>query len=153
MRIGRNDGKFWTGSEWTDSRAMLLRPSDNDPGFTDVATSDYFCKELAAGVQAGLVTGYDDGTFRPNAFVTREEMAVMIARALRALGSAIESGSPMAVLSIFTDADDVSSWALADIGLAIEMGILRGVGDDLLAPKANATRAEAATMVARFWDR
>ncbi|HHX28898.1 MAG TPA: hypothetical protein GX716_07840, partial [Firmicutes bacterium] len=135
------------------SRAMLLRPSDNDPGFTDVTTSDFFCTELAAAVQAGLVTGYDDGTFRPNAVVTREEMAVMIARALRTLGSVTESSNPMNVLTTYADAEDVSAWALADIAVAIEMGILRGVGDDLLAPKANATRAEAATMVARFWDR
>ncbi|HEX6969967.1 MAG TPA: S-layer homology domain-containing protein, partial [Micromonosporaceae bacterium] len=132
----------------------------DEPGFADVHPDDWFHAEVLAAAAAGIVSGYDDGTFRPHAPVTREQVAVMVARALRSLGRAGASLSGAAarqILAGFTDADAVSGWAEADLALAVREGIVLGQADaggargTRIAPQAGATRAQAAVMIARFW--
>ena len=94
------------------SGAMLLRSSDGDPGFTDVATSDYFW--LAAAVQAGLVTGHDDGTFAPMPLLPGRDGGHD--RALRA-GQPLKR-QPNGCSFGLAGAEDVSAWALSDIAVA-----------------------------------
>lgn len=134
-------------------RAMLLQPAVGEPGFTDVTASDSFYEEIATAAKSGLVRGYSDGDFRPNAPVTREEACVMLARAMRLETPDLASPDVAQVLARFADTDEVSAWARGDVAACAEVGIVRGRDEDSLAPQDSLTRAEAAAMIARFWKR
>ncbi|MGV2643911.1 beta-N-acetylhexosaminidase, partial [Clostridium perfringens] len=93
----------------------------------------------AAGMK--LVSGYPDGTFKPNAAITRAEFTVMLAHVLK-LGGA---GSATA----FTDEAKIGRWAKQAIANAVEAGIVSGYGDGSIRPNARITRAEMTSMIAR----
>lgn len=135
-------------------RAMGLpvRPAAEPLGLSDVKSSDWFYAELVTAVGAGLIDGFDDGTFRPNDPVTREQVAVMVTRALTKLGKAapLTAEQTYGVLSGFGDGSLVSLWAQPGLALAVSEGIVTGSGG-LLTPQDGASRAEATVMIARFW--
>ncbi|MFB9279594.1 S-layer homology domain-containing protein [Cohnella cellulosilytica] len=94
---------------------------------------------VAQAVSAGLIRGNPDGSFRPDALITRSEMAVMLARALTVAADARSAG--------FADDRDIPEWA---VGAAAEMkrlGIMRGKGGNGFFPKDAATRGEAAAVL------
>jgi len=133
-------------------RAMGLKPARAPMTFRDVRGTDWHFGELMTAVNAGIIQGYDDGTFRPDAPVTREQVAAMVARALKASGKAALSDAQVSsTLAGFADAGQVSDWARADLALAVREGIVKGQAATAIVPRAGATRAEAAAMIARFW--
>lgn len=139
-------------------RALGLTKADANAvsatSFTDVKNTDWFWPEVTAAVNAGVVGGFDDGTFRPNDPVSREQAAALIARALRLCGKAgtADEAALRELAKAFADGNTIADWALTDVGLAANLGIVQG-SDGRFAPQATATRAEAATMIARFWRR
>ncbi len=108
-------------------------------GFTDVSASDWFAPYVTAAVQAGLVQGLTATTFGPNQTVTREQMAVLLARALKLTGS----GS-----LTFTDASQIDSYATASVQAAVAAGYLTGFPDGTFQPQGATTRAQAAKVLA-----
>lgn len=135
-------------------RAMGLPLTDQPVSFSDVSPSDWFYREVATAYHAGLIQGMGDGSFAPNAPVTREQVGVMLARALIASGQAVTLDGDRVdlLLAPFADQDQVSSWARAGLAQAIQDAIMRGQSVDRLAPQANTSRAEAAVMIGRFWQ-
>ncbi|WP_310549717.1 endo-1,4-beta-xylanase [Paenibacillus glufosinatiresistens] len=101
--------------------------------------------EAAIGTAAafGITEGYEDGTFRPAAPLTREQMAVMTARAAK-----LSSGASGPDLLSFRDGKAVSAWAKAPLAALLASGKLSGYPDGTLRPGAAASRAEAAVLVA-----
>lgn len=133
-------------------RAMGLPPGGTLPAFRDVRPTDWYFGDLGTALNAGIISGYADGAFRPDAPVTREEVAVMVARALKASGSEGLPGDVAArVLAAYRDAGEVSPWARADLALAVSERIVQGKAPAAIMPKAGATRAEALAMIARYW--
>lgn len=120
--------------------------------FQDVPPGVWYHDGVAAAVNAGLIKGYDEKRFVPNDNITREQMAVIISRALRMKSAEISEGNPDQVLNKFADRVDIAPWAGQDIALAIDSGIVNGVSADTFAPKASATRAEAAVMILRLYE-
>lgn len=122
-----------------DSRAKF---ESTTSGLSDVKAGDWYNEEVCTLVKAGVITGYPDGSFKPNQNVTRAEFSAMIGK----LFSVEYVGS-----DIFGDTN--SSWAESYINLLAKLGIIKGdnVGnanpDDLL------TRAEAAAMCNRLLGR
>lgn len=112
--------------------------------FTD-AIPDWAAGYIFTAVGAGLVTGFEDGTFRADEPIRREQLAVMMARAIRS--DAAESSLA------FADAAAVSAWATAGVSKVVSFGIVTGFADNTFRPQATATRAEVATIVARFVSR
>ena len=110
--------------------------------FTDVSASDWFYSFVIAGVKAGLVQGYPEGDFRPDQTITREEMAAILIRTFTKLGMDIDPAE-----LTFADADEVGDWAKADVAALANLGIVQGRGENMFAPKAELTRAEAARVV------
>ncbi|CAM4204270.1 Ig-like domain-containing protein [Saccharibacillus endophyticus] len=96
---------------------------------------------IRQAVSAGVVSGYPDGTFKPDADVTRAEFAVMLMRAL----NATTSGASL----VFTDSSEIGSWAQTAVAQAVQSGILNGYADGSFRPNAVITRAEMAVMAAR----
>ncbi|MDR7551281.1 MAG: S-layer homology domain-containing protein, partial [Armatimonadota bacterium] len=101
-------------------------------------------------VKAGVVTGMGDGTFRPNDRITREQMAVMVARALRSAGKSTAADRVDRILAGFSDKSRISGWARDGVAAAADAGIVKGRDGGAFAPADNATRAEAAAMLKRY---
>ncbi|MBB6734144.1 S-layer homology domain-containing protein [Cohnella zeiphila] len=95
---------------------------------------------IQQGVQSGIVTGYPDGTFKPNQPVTREEFAVMLIKALKPQSAGAEL--------IFTDKDKIGAWAREAVAQAVQEGIIKGYVDGSFRPDAEITRTEMIAMIA-----
>jgi len=99
-------------------------------------------KAILEAVSSGLVRGYSDGTFRPDATVTRAEFAVLLARAVKLNGS---GGGELP----FTDREQIGKWAAEAVARVLEAGIVHGYGDGSFRPGAAIGRAEMFVMLAR----
>lgn len=135
--------------------AFLIRSLDIEevtpvtPHFEDVQPDAWYYGAVEGAYAAGLIKGYEDGTFRPEHEISREEMAALIARALKNAGQEVVVDDVDAVLARFVDANEISSWAKEEAAQAVASGIIIG-RNGLFAPKDNATRAEAVVVVKRM---
>ena len=101
--------------------------------------------KLAAAV--GLVEG-ENGRFRPEDPVTREELALLFARFARRVNLPAPEVDA-SVLGAYSDAGQLSDWAKADFALAVNLGWVQGVKEDAIDPRGAATRAQTAVMLLR----
>ncbi|MGI6453712.1 MAG: S-layer homology domain-containing protein [Syntrophomonadaceae bacterium] len=147
-----------TRAEYT---AILLRtlgiPEDGTHmmgKFSDVPASSWFFNTVNTAAELGLVSGYDSSTFGPNDQVTREQMAVMIKRAFDYTGrqSNLSADQISTRLAPFADREQIAAWAREAAAAAIEARIINGRTPTEFAPRANATRAEAAVMLLRMYN-
>lgn len=131
--------------------ALLVRAAglttESTTKFTDIK-SEWHAGYVGAASKAGLVDGFEDGTFQPNATITREQMATMIARAIKLMGKTSDVNA--AKLTAFADSKEISSWAKDAVAGAVNAGIINGVTDQAFAPGSKATRAEAVVMLKRL---
>lgn len=118
-----------------------------DTGYTDVAAGKWYTDAVAWAGGNGIVKGYSDGTFRPNDKITRQELAAMLYRYSQFKGYDI---SKMNELSAYTDKNEIGSWAMDSLKWANAQGLVKGRTETTIAPRGNATRAEAAAMLMRF---
>ncbi len=124
-------------------RALELKASGAST-FTDVATGKWYAAEIAAAVEAGIVSGRSAKIFAPEDVISREEMAIMIVRAHEYMTGKKVAASKE---SAFADAAKISTWAQAYVDAAYELGYIQGRGNNLFAPAGQATRAESAQVV------
>lgn len=113
--------------------------------YIDVKNDDWFKSYVDIASQNGIVNGYPNGTFLPNARITREEMCVMLARALTPFNLETKDNA-------FADKAEMSDWAMESINLLSAHGVIVGKGDNNFAPKDYATRAESAVVISRIVD-
>jgi hypothetical protein len=147
---GYPDGTFKPDATVTRAEfaTMLVKALDlNTTGtagtFTDVTADDWYYNSVSTAVYAGLASGTGDSLFAPNALITREQMAVMVAKAMGTKAPAVDGTE----LNSFSDGSTVSSWAVSGMEEAVKAGIVSGVTTDTLAQQADATRAQAAAMI------
>lgn len=114
--------------------------------FMDVQTNDWFGGAVEAAAASGIVSGYEDGTFKPNQTITRQEVAVILSRALAFAGYQ-EGGSATAA---FSDQAAIADWASEAVAVLAKNGFVSGMADGTFAPAANATRAESAALLSRI---
>ncbi|KXG78353.1 Endo-1,4-beta-xylanase A [Fervidicola ferrireducens] len=131
-------------------RALGLEPENVGQAFSDVKPGDWFKPYVETAAKYGIVKGFGD-KFRPNDPVSRQEMAVMVARVLRAKGALPKDGI-MPTVEKFRDKDQIADWAKQDINEALAGGIIKGVTSDTFAPAANSTRAQAAVIILRLLE-
>ncbi|MBO9600511.1 MAG: S-layer homology domain-containing protein, partial [Cohnella sp.] len=135
------------------ARALGLEMLKSDTSFTDVASNGWYAKAIHAAVEAGIIQGRTATSFAPNATITREEMSIMIARALAFAGSKVDvSAKQTSLLSAFADKAGISTSAQTAVAQAVETKIVRGDGKGNFNPKSNATRAEAAVTIKRLLE-
>ena len=116
-----------------DARAYYW---STDSGFSDVKPGDWYNNAVSTMVNAGILNGYSDGTFKPNANITRAEFATIAARFL---------SNSYSLNDRFYDTE--GHWAEPYINRAAEVGWINGYNDGSFKPDQAITRAEAVTLV------
>lgn len=97
---------------------------------------------ILAAAGKGVVSGYEDKTFRPSNQVTRSEMAAMISRAL-----SLPPAGDIDLAGVFADGRAIPSWAVVPVSRAYVSGIMKGDSDKKFRPGDKATRAESAVLI------
>lgn len=118
------------------------------PGFTDVEENVWYYDAASWAAEQGILQGYPDGTMRPDAPITREQMCVMLDRLLTCLGIPLPEPEPN-----FTDREQISPWAYSSVGRMAGAELIYGLGNGSFAPASTATRAEAGAVLLRVYDR
>lgn len=138
---------------------LVGRREDGEPApaptFVDVAEGAWYAGVVARASALGLVRG-SDGRFRPDEAVTREELAVLIVRALGLEAQAEAKAASLAeagTRGAFRDGADIADWAVGAVELARELALLNGMGDGTFAPTSETTRAQGAAMLLRLMER
>ena len=150
---GVGNGKF--SPDTTLTRAMLaqvLYNLDEARGsyagvFTDVTGSAWYANAVNWAAASGIVEGKGNNKFDPDAPVTRQEMAAIFYRYASYKGYSVTTNGS---LSGYTDADQVSAYALEAMRWANENNLVTGTTVTTLAPTTGSTRAVAATILMRF---
>ncbi len=115
--------------------------------FTDVVEDAWYEEAVIWAAEKGIVSGYLDGTFGVGKKITRQEIATMLCNYAKYKEYDTTAAGD---LSTFADVADVADWATNNMSWAVGNGIITGKAGNLLDPKGNATRAEAATMIYKF---
>lgn len=113
-----------------------------DHSFNDVGDDQWYSGEIRRAVQVGYIKGYSDGTMRPDSSVTRQEVAVILARLLNLSPNEDEA-------RLLTDAESIPTWSKGPIGAVFSAGIIKGYPDGRFGPVAEMTRAEAVVALER----
>ncbi|MGW7159330.1 SwmB domain-containing protein [Paenibacillus taichungensis] len=120
--------------------------------FKDVRYGDPTGAYIGAAAKAGIITGNTDGTFRPDSMITREQMAIMMVRALDyAKQPTVLNTSAASTLSKFKDSNRIQSKEL--VAKAVQEGIIQGMTTQTFVPTGSATRAQAAVMLKRVLNK
>ncbi|MBQ7053861.1 MAG: S-layer homology domain-containing protein [Oscillospiraceae bacterium] len=127
-------------------RAFKLE-SDNAENFADVSASDYFAQELAIARNTGIVSGIGENKFAPRNTITRQDMMVIVYRALQKTGG----GSGVYDEPQYEDYATVAEYAKPAVTALIGTGIVNGKSG-LIAPTDYTTRAEVAVLLKRILD-
>ena len=108
--------------------------------FTDVPKELWCYDAICVAVGEGYIAGYPDGTFKPNAPITREESAVLLAKILEKKGEKIEG-------NIVLPKDEISPWAKEAVAFVMSKKLMSGYPDGTFKPTRQITRAESAVLM------
>ncbi len=114
--------------------------------FTDVSQGSWYYKYIANALKDGIVTGFEDGSFKPDSFVTKQDAILMMYRAML-----IKKSLPAGYM-VFKDDLNISSYAIDATRCLGELGIITGNESREFLPRNNITRAEVAAVVCRGLD-
>ena len=117
--------------------------------FRDVEKGTYYEKAIAWAAGKGILEGYEDGTFRPDAPLTRQQLAAILFRYASWLG---EAGDGRADLAAWPDEAHVEPYAREAMAWAVDVGLIQGRDDGRLDPGGTATRAQTAVLLVRLWE-
>ncbi|MFY9312779.1 MAG: S-layer homology domain-containing protein [Tepidanaerobacteraceae bacterium] len=158
---GTSETTFDPGSNITraDFITLLVRmlkmfdmvPDDgSDSNFDDVQEGMYYYEPIGIAKKLGIVQGIGANKFNPSGQITREDLMVMVARALKIANKITTTGS-YADISRFNDASEVADYAVESIAILVKEGIIVGNPNNTINPKGNATRAETAVILYRVY--
>jgi len=128
------------------ARVLRLQP------FPDVYEGYWVRQPISLLAMQKIITGYPDGTFRPEGNITRAEMCTLLMKTraqARTLGSDTSEAVTITTTRTFSDVA-AKHWAAKFVAEAAALGVVKGYPDGTFRPSANITRAEGLAMVARF---
>ncbi|MBP2112200.1 S-layer homology domain-containing protein [Paenibacillus silagei] len=109
--------------------------------FNDISSSKWYYSSILQANAAGYIQGYEDGAFKPDQKINRQELAVIISKLLKLTAPA---AAPE-----FKDITKSAAWSKGAIGAVSEQGIMKGSGDGNFRPLAFASRAETVVILDR----
>ncbi len=115
--------------------------------FNDVSSAAYYDKAVSWAVEAGVVNGFDAKTFKPNDYVTREQLAAILYRYAEYMNLSTRGASN---LTKYDDYYQIGTWARDAMAWANYHGLINGVSYTRIDPKGLATRAQVAAILHRF---
>ena len=127
------------------------KPKGTAANFSDVQADAWYAEAVGWAATNKVVTGYADGTFRPNAAVTREQAAAILYRYAQNKGIDVSVGENTNILS-YVDVQQASEYAIPALQWAVGAGVLNGKNGSRLAPTGTATRAEIAVIMQRWCE-
>ncbi len=156
--VNGEQGQFFPDREVTRAEfaAMLVRAlgladeqSEHLP--RDVKRSDWYAGVVGTAINHGLIEGYNDGNFRPNQPITREEAAMIMSHAMNYTGQSttLTDNAVQAQLNRFSDRSEVSNWAKKAVAATAQSSIVGG-DHGQFAPQSHVTRAQSASMIRRL---
>ena len=116
-----------------------IDPVNKESGFSDAVKNAWYEPYLAAAKAAGIVTGDPGGSFGIGRQITRQDMAVMVFRAVEMM----EGQRPAAQSAEFQDQNQISAYAADAVNWMYQETLISGMGDHTFAPLENASRAQA----------
>ncbi|WP_051507374.1 S-layer homology domain-containing protein [Saccharibacillus sacchari] len=153
---GFEDGTFRPAQDMTRAefaeimvRGLGLKLQEGKAPFKDIQENDWYNASILTAFEFGLISGFEDGTFRPQDKITREQAMQIIARAMQLSGlkGKLQATDADVLIVPFADAENVSAWAKNGVVDILNAEIVTGRSGKMLAPKANVTRAEIAVMI------
>lgn len=129
-------------------RAFNLQNDGSAQPFADVSASAYYADDLLAARAAGLAMGVGENRFNPQGKITRQDMMVLVYRALELSGRAPEAAGEQ-VLSAFADGAQVSAYAREAVAALVNAELIQGSNGKIL-PQGLALRAEVAVLLERI---
>ena len=127
------------------------KPKGTAANFSDVQADAWYAEAVGWAASSKVVTGYADGTFRPNAAVTREQAAAILYRYAKSKDIDVSVGENTNILS-YVDVQQASEYAIPALQWAVGAGVLNGKNGSRLAPTGTATRAEIAVIMQRWCE-
>lgn len=119
--------------------------------FTDVPANTWYTGAVTWAAANGIVEGIGNHLFAPDASITREEMCVIMARFVNYYGKKTnQTHKKAAAVTAFTDASDISAFAVDAVAACQSYGLINGYPDGRFAPKDYSTRAQAAAVIHRL---
>ena len=166
--LSQDDGDTWRPMEsfpFTNPQRVEFDPADPDTiyvatfgasvlrgpayerlaSFSDVLSDHWAFDEVEACAAAGIVSGYEDGTYRPSLAVSRDQMAAYVSRAL---AGGDESVPDHVAAPTFSDVDE-DHWALDYVEYAVVQNVATGYDDGTYHPEYQVTRDQMAVYIAR----
>ncbi|MDQ1914368.1 S-layer homology domain-containing protein [Paenibacillus sp. GD4] len=134
-------------------RALGLKPERGAADrFPDVSETDWYSGAVHTAYAYKLISGYEDGTFRAEEVIRREQAMSMLTKAMSITGLAasLEHSNGVALLNRFADREEVSAWAVNAMADCLQAGLIDGRDGNLLDPGAPISRAEAAVILQRL---
>ncbi len=148
---GIGDGMFAPAAnvKRADFLIMLMNALGIDEtaeeSFSDVDASKYYAKAVNAAKKLGIANGDNNGNFRPEEFISRQDMMVLVCRALKTVDKELDKAEN-SVLDKFSDKDYISEYARESVADMVNAEIVSGTGSSI-DPKSNTTRAQAAVII------
>ncbi|QJD84596.1 S-layer homology domain-containing protein [Cohnella herbarum] len=132
-------------------RVLGLMNEQATASFADVAAKDWFSNSVAIAVKNGIVTGFKDGSYKPNEKLSRIEAMVMVGRSMKAIGldAEITLSEADRILAGFKDGASIPDWAKVPVALCIQRGVISGQ-NGYISPDDALTRAQAAAIAVRL---
>ncbi len=129
------------------ARAIELIGSTELPNVTGSKFNDLEAYDSANALSAlGIITGYEDGSFRPDNKITREEAAVILSRLISLYGLNTETQTD------FSDNAQIQDWAMSGLNITCNYGIMNGVGNNLFDPQGTYTVEQSVITLLRTFD-
>lgn len=150
---GMDNGKF--EGELPITRAMVAtvlkrlskdQTINNVPNFTDVKATDWFADAVKWAQSQGIIKGYEDGTFKANNLVTRQELAIIIERFLKVHGITMDEVKELS----YKDLDTLPTWSKDAIIAMAKIGLVEGQTEEMYNPTSEFTREELAVMLEKI---
>ncbi|SEL61694.1 endo-1,4-beta-xylanase [Paenibacillus sp. OK003] len=128
-------------------RALELKGTGtNTAPFSDVQPTAHYAEAVAIAKELGIASGFEDNTFKPGNSISRQDMMVLTAKALKAAG---KQSAGNGNLASYSDAASISTYAMDSVASLVGSGIVNGK-DGKIAPAEPLTRAEAAVILYRI---